>query len=184
MDATAVAERRAGQERANEQRSRAAAACRDSLEKIRLAEEACATTVTLLADFTGRPFGDRNERFRLHVARCRPVVGFVRHDLRRWLERIGVSPETANEVTLACSEGCANAVEHAHETTRQLVEVEAVLDDAELELRIRDYGVWSEGTGSQLRGRGLDMIRVLMDSLDVRRTPKGTELVMRKALTL
>ena len=110
------------------------------------------------------------------------MVGFVRYDLGRWLERSGLRPETVSEVTLACSEACANAVEHAHETTRQLVEVEALLDGAELELRIRDYGIWSDRLGSPLRGRGLDMIRTIMDSLDVRRTARGTELVMRRSL--
>lgn len=136
-----MADRHAKQERANELRSRAADACRDSVAKIQRAEEACAQTVAVLADFSGRPFGDRDDRFLLRVARCRPIVGFVRNDLRRWLERSDVAVETASEITLACSEACANAVEHAHETTRQLVEVEAVLDDAELQLRIRDYGV-------------------------------------------
>jgi serine/threonine-protein kinase RsbW len=111
------------------------------------------------------------------------MVGFVRHDLRRWLERAGLPRETVSEVTLACSEACANAVEHADETMRQLVEVEALFDGVQLELRIRDYGIWSERIGgSPLRGRGLGMIRSLMDSLDLRRTSKGTELVMRRSL--
>lgn len=119
----------------------------------------------------------------LRVSRSRPLVRFVRHDLSRWLERAGLPAESVSEVALACSEACANAVEHARHARCQLVEIEAALEDNELELRVRDQGTWDDRPSSTLRGRGLDLIRELMGSLDVRRTADGTEIVMRRSFT-
>jgi anti-sigma regulatory factor (Ser/Thr protein kinase) len=183
MDAADVAQRQALKARNEELRSRAAQARGRAAAERRRAEEACARAAAVLVAHDGRPFGDRGSSFVLGIARVPSLVRLVRHDLRRWLERAGVRSELVSEITLACSEACANAVEHPHRASRQLVEVEAVLDDAELELRIRDFGAWSERPGSAVRGRGLDMIRTIMDSLDVRRTAQGTELVMRRSLT-
>ncbi|HZD87895.1 MAG TPA: ATP-binding protein [Gaiellaceae bacterium] len=180
MDAAVVERHASAEARAQELRSRAADARSSAAAERRRSELALDRAVTLLIGFGGRPFGDRDGRFLLRLGRVRPVVRFVRHDLRRWLEAAGLPPEPVSEVTLACSEGCANAVEHAHRAARQLVEVEATLGGGELELRIRDFGTWNRQQRSTLRGRGLEMMRQLMDSLDVQRTPHGTELVMRK----
>ena len=184
MDVAAIAKRRVCQARASELRTRAASARREAAANRRHAEETCARSATVLVGYDGRPFGDRDGSFLLCVAKARPFVRLVRHDLGRWLERAGLPADLVTEVTLACSEACANAVEHPQRANRQLVEVEATLDDAEFELRIRDFGAWNERTGSPLRGRGLDMIRSLMDSLDVQRTHHGTEIVMHKSLSL
>lgn len=182
MDAAVVTERQASEARLHELRSRAAEARHAALEEQRRSESACERAAAVLTSFDGRPFGERDGRFLLQVARARPLVRFVRHDLRRWLEQAGVPAEVVNEVVLACSEACANAVEHPQRAGRQLVQVEAALNATELELRVRDFGIWKEHPGSPMRGRGLDMIGDLMDSLEVRRTAGGTELVMRRSL--
>jgi anti-sigma regulatory factor (Ser/Thr protein kinase) len=189
MDA-AVAERHGSKARPCELRSRAAEARRAAAEEQQRsavgrqrAEMGCDRTAAVLTSLGGRPIGDRDGRFLLGVGRSRPLVRFVRHDFRRWLEQADLPAEGVSEVVLACSEACANAVEHPHGAERQLVEVEAALDGRQLELRIRDFGLWKEQPGSPLRGRGLDMIRGLMDSLDVHRTVHGTEVVMRRSLS-
>lgn len=183
MNATPVAEGGIAAARAYELRSRAAEARRAALATRKQSEAAFDRTAAILIRFDGRPFGDLDgRRFLLHIGRARPLVRFVRHDLQRWLERAGLPADAVSEVTLACSEACANAVEHPDQARRQLVEIEAALEGTDLELRIRDFGAWKEQTeGSPLRGRGLDMIGDLMDRLDVQRTPHGTELVMRRS---
>jgi serine/threonine-protein kinase RsbW len=110
------------------------------------------------------------------------MVRLVRHDLRLWLEAQGVPAEVVNEVTLACSEACANAVEHPAAAARQAFEVEARLGSRELVVRVRDFGSWNESARSDLRGRGLRMIRELMDSVDLYRGAAGTRIVMRHSL--
>jgi serine/threonine-protein kinase RsbW len=109
------------------------------------------------------------------------MVRFAHHDLRRWLERADLPLEVVNEVALACSDACANAVEHPQRATKQLVEIEAHRDESGLELRVRDYGAWSEQRRSAWRGRGLSMIDDLMDSVVVACHTGGTEIVMRRS---
>ena len=110
------------------------------------------------------------------------MVRFARHDLRRWLEAAGLLAEVVDKIELACSEACANAVEHPRQPRRQLVEIQAHLDDSEVELRVRDYGSWKEPRQSELRGRGLSMIGELMDSVAVERRLDGTEIFMRRSI--
>lgn len=88
-----------------------------------------------------------------------------------------------SEIILACSEACANAVEHPRHPRHQAVEIEAAFDGSQLALRVRDFGTWSEQPRSSLRGRGLDIIHALMDSVVVVRGSDGTELLMRRTLT-
>lgn len=189
MDA-AVAERHGSKALPGELRSRTAEARRVAAEEQKRseigrqrAEMACDRTAAVLSSFGGRPLGDRDGRFLLGVGRSRPLIRLVRHDFRRWLEQAGLPAEGVSEVILACSEACANAVEHPHGAERQFIEVEAALNGSELELRVRDFGLWKEQPGSPMRGRGLDMIRDLMDSLDVQRTAHGTEVVMRRTFS-
>jgi serine/threonine-protein kinase RsbW len=93
-----------------------------------------------------------------------------------------VPREIADDVTLACSEACANAIEHARHAHRQLVEIEAHQEGAQLELRVREFGSWNKRRRSELRGRGLRLIRELMDAVEVDRRADGTEIVMKRTL--
>ena len=112
------------------------------------------------------------------------MVRFARHDLRRWLEAAQLPLQVVEEITLACSEACANAVEHPRRPARQLVEIEGRRRNSELELAVRDYGSWNEHRATGLRGRGLNMIGELMDSVEVRPGVDGTEIVMRRSLVV
>jgi anti-sigma regulatory factor (Ser/Thr protein kinase) len=147
------------------------------------ADELCERLVQNLLRAPARPFGDRGRRFGLRLARLRPLVRFARQDLRAWLERADLPADVVNDVTLACSEACANAVEHPRHATRPLVEIEAQRENGQLELCVRDFGSWNENTRSELRGRGLRLISELMDSLDVQRRADGTRLVMRRSFS-
>ena len=138
-----------------------------------------ATVRTLLEADTGRR--DTPERFSFRAARLRSSLALVRRRLRRWLESGGVDPEEAADITLACSEACANAIEHPLEPARQVFEVEGTRTDEGIELRVRDFGVWRPGRESDTRGRGLQMIRQLMDSTEVVAGDHETTIVMRRA---
>ena len=164
-------------------RAQASASCRWARAERERAEELASALSQSLQQCAGRPFGDRGGRFFLRLARARPLLAFARGDLRRWLERSGVPADVVQELTLAFSEACANALEHPVRARRQAVEIEAVRDESQLELRVRDFGRWQEQARSELRGRGLQIMRGLVDSLDVERGDGGTQVVLRRSLS-
>jgi anti-sigma regulatory factor (Ser/Thr protein kinase) len=159
--------------RAGAMRARAAEL---SLQSDRLSAQAAETLRTTC----GPARGERGERFELRLARLRPTVGLLRHELRRWLERRGIDPSVATEVTLACSEACANAVEHPARPAEHAFEVVAVERDGELTLVVRDFGRWRATPSDGVRGRGLETIRALMDDVELVSDGGGTRVVMRR----
>jgi anti-sigma regulatory factor (Ser/Thr protein kinase) len=99
------------------------------------------------------------------------------------LEQFDALPAELFDITLAVSEACANAVEHAEHPSREAVGVEAELDAADLVFSVRDYGRWRDEslTGSD-RGRGLEMMRSLVDSVEVASGADGTRTNLRQRL--
>ena len=130
------------------------------------------------------PFGENGGGFFLRLPRLPIVVGLLRQELEAWLKRRGLAAADVMEITLACSEACANAIEHPHSVARQAVEVQGVVRANEVEVVIRDFGSWSAETATHTgtRGRGLDMIRKLMDEVAVNALEGGTQLTLRRRL--
>jgi anti-sigma regulatory factor (Ser/Thr protein kinase) len=134
-----------------------------------------------LRRFDGPPFGDAGARFSLRLARLRPAVALLRHNLGRWLELRGVTAEHAHDLILAASEACANAVEHPV-AGRGAFEVEALCGEREVTIVVRNDGFWRSQTESDFRGRGLRLIRTLMNDVDLVQGQYGSEIVMRRRL--
>jgi serine phosphatase RsbU (regulator of sigma subunit)/anti-sigma regulatory factor (Ser/Thr protein kinase) len=105
----------------------------------------------------------------------------VRHLLRRWLRRHGASEDETYDITVACQEACANAVEHAYAPGPAGFELEAEHDAGEVRLTVRDRGQWRAARGVH-RGRGLPIMEALMDNVDIQQSPTGTAIRMRRAL--
>ena len=171
--------------RSQAQRARAEKLRRDAATSRSRTDALAERLATRLLEKPHRPHGDRGDQFLLRLGRLgrlRPLLRFARNDLRRWLESQDLPPEVVDDATLACSEACANALEHPERATRQLVEVAARREDAQLVVSVRDYGCWSEHDRSDFRGRGISMTGHLMDGVDIRHHPDGTEIVMRRRL--
>jgi anti-sigma regulatory factor (Ser/Thr protein kinase) len=105
----------------------------------------------------------------------------VRHLLRRWLQRQGADEDETYDITVACQEACANAVEHAYAPGPAGFELEAEHADGEIRLTVRDRGNWRDARGTH-RGRGLPIMEALMDTVDIDHSPGGTAVQMRRAL--
>jgi serine phosphatase RsbU (regulator of sigma subunit)/anti-sigma regulatory factor (Ser/Thr protein kinase) len=105
----------------------------------------------------------------------------VRHLLRRWLRHEGATDDEIYDVTVACQEACANAVEHAYAPGEEAFEVEAMRLGDDIEISVRDRGQWRRARGSH-RGRGMPMMEALMDSVHVQHTAEGTVVVLRRTL--
>ena len=131
-----------------------------------------------------RPAPSLGERFSRRYPLEAPMLALLRADLRRWLIAIGSAREVADEIVLSTSEAVANAIEHAETPARQTVEVEASLrgpDD--VVIVVQDFGSWREPSAVTDRGRGLVLIRALMDRVDVETAPRGTRVTMHRRLT-
>lgn len=108
-------------------------------------------------------------------------VPFMRALCRQALEHLGVARTTVDEITLALSEACANAVQHAG--GRGDYEVEMLIDDADCRISVIDRGaglpatVAAGGGGLLDDGSGLVLMRALVDELDFRLDPDGRHRV-------
>jgi GAF domain-containing protein/anti-sigma regulatory factor (Ser/Thr protein kinase) len=105
----------------------------------------------------------------------------VRQLLRRWLRARGAGDDEIFDITVACQEACTNAIEHAYAPGPAGFQLDGTIDGAVVELAIRDRGRWRPPRGEH-RGRGMPLMRRLMDSVDIRDTGDGTEVRLRRRL--
>ena len=111
----------------------------------------------------------------------RNVLAGVRQMLRRWLLTRGATADEIYDIVVACQEACANAVEHAYRPGRHSFELDATYDGGCVRVTIRDQGRWRPPRGTH-RGRGVMMMRGLMDSVDIEHTDEGTTVVLERML--
>ena len=105
----------------------------------------------------------------------------LRHLLRRWLAATAPSADEAYDITVAVQEAAANAVEHAYAPGAAAFTVEAEHRDGTVTVVVTDRGSWREARGKN-RGRGLPLMRALMESVEVRRADGGTAVELRRTL--
>ena len=105
----------------------------------------------------------------------------VRQLLRRWLRRHGATAEETNDILIACQEACTNAVEHAYGPGLQWFDLDATYEAGRVRITVTDNGRWRPPRGVN-RGRGLPIMRELMDEVDVRHTADGTVVVLERTL--
>jgi CRP-like cAMP-binding protein len=103
--------------------------CQDLIARL-VPEGATADDVAMLALHT-LPLGDR---LLLELSSDPSRLAGVRALLRRWLQHAGSSPEEVMEILTAAGEAAANAIEHAHAGSDLPLQIEAEIDDAEIEI--------------------------------------------------
>jgi GAF domain-containing protein/anti-sigma regulatory factor (Ser/Thr protein kinase) len=118
---------------------------------------------------------------RVRFAADPQVLSQMRRMLGRWLQEHGAQPSEVADITLACGEACANAIEHAYGPGAAYFELEAVHEEGLVTVTVRDTGRWRTPRGGH-RGHGLKMIAAAVDELDLRTTDAGTEVVIRHRL--
>jgi serine phosphatase RsbU (regulator of sigma subunit)/anti-sigma regulatory factor (Ser/Thr protein kinase) len=133
-------------------------------------------TAVLVADVLALP-----ERLSTRWPADAEALRGLRHLLRRWLAGHGASAAETYDITVAVQEAAANAVEHAYAPGAAAFTVDAEHRDGMITVVITDRGSWREARGLN-RGRGLPMMRGLMESVDVRRAEGGTAVELRRTL--
>jgi PAS domain S-box-containing protein len=121
------------------------------------------------------------ERLHLDLPTNPKSLATLRRTVGRWLEPLGTSPIESNDIQVACHEACSNAMEHGYRFREALIDVDAAFDGEDVRLTVSDHGGWRDKRDSD-RGRGLDLIRALMDDVEVDAREDGTTVRMRKRL--
>lgn len=119
-------------------------------------------------------------RFEIDLPAEPESVSIARHELERWLSDTGEGRDDMFALTLAVSEVCANAVEHAYGVASgHRFHLRAERRSSAVVVQVSDSGQWRPRRGSG-RGLGLRLIEELMDSVEIERTSAGTLVRMRK----
>jgi anti-sigma regulatory factor (Ser/Thr protein kinase) len=166
------------------------------LERLRALGEEAGDVATICADVVDRMVADEppddvavvaarlpplTEDLRMRWAAEPGTLVAIRHLLRRWLRAHGASEDEAYDILVACQEACANAVEHAYGPGRAHFEIDASHRAATIRVTVSDEGRWREPRGTH-RGRGISLMRSLMDRVEVDHGERGTVVVLERTL--
>jgi serine phosphatase RsbU (regulator of sigma subunit)/anti-sigma regulatory factor (Ser/Thr protein kinase) len=109
-------------------------------------------------------------------------IPLLRRLLGSWLYEAGATQADVEDLSLATSEACANAIEHAYGPAPGILELSASKEPSGVALvAVRDYGRWRPPRGEN-RGRGLLLMEGLTDSVEVVRGDDGTTVQLSRRL--
>jgi len=100
--------------------------------------------------------------------------------LRRWLRYAKAGEGELAEIITACGEAATNAIEHSG--AGEPFEVSGQLEGQRVEVTVQDRGSWREPREGD-HGRGLALMRALMDSVDVIPSPEGTTVRLQRTMS-
>lgn len=118
----------------------------------------------------------------LDVVAVAANVAASRHALRAYLETVALDAERIDDVVLATGEAVANAVEHAYRHAVGTVSLHACVREATVVIEVCDRGSWRTDGGDPDRGRGLSIMKALVDQFSIARTNRGTSVRFEIAL--
>jgi serine phosphatase RsbU (regulator of sigma subunit)/anti-sigma regulatory factor (Ser/Thr protein kinase) len=127
-------------------------------------------------------FQDTPGAIRIEIPAEPLVLRELRRRVRRWLTLRGLDAKARDASLLALSEACNNAIEHGYRNRPGTISIALRHDDASLEIRVADNGEWREPRPDSSRGRGMLIMRSLMDETDVVASQDGTEVVLGQRL--
>jgi anti-sigma regulatory factor (Ser/Thr protein kinase) len=105
----------------------------------------------------------------------------MRRTLRRWLVEAGAGDADVEDIVMAANEAWENAIEHGNAFSRAPIDVELALDGDDVVITVRDAG-GPGGPSHPDRGRGIDLMRALMDETTVELGPVGGVVRMRRRI--
>ncbi|MBY8849492.1 SpoIIE family protein phosphatase [Saccharothrix sp. MB29] len=118
--------------------------------------------------------------FPADTARLAPV----RHTLRAWLRSCELTEDEVQNVLIAAGEACANAVEHAYPGPGGgVVRLRVALTGDGLRLTVTDGGRWRAPRENTYRGRGIPLIRALMQDVAIHHGADGTTVEMHTRIS-
>ena len=134
-----------------------------------------ATLTVTSADVASRSFGFTFTALPL-------AVPLVRRSMQRYAQRLGLDEDRCFALLTAAGEAIANAVEHAYPGPPGVVRVHASATDDVLTVTVEDDGKWRPAQRRDERGRGLPLMRALMDAVEIRTHQARTEVRLTMVL--
>ncbi|HET6684617.1 MAG TPA: SpoIIE family protein phosphatase [Gaiella sp.] len=104
----------------------------------------------------------------------------AREALRVWLKGAELTEMDAYDIVLAAWEASANAREHG--LSESGFRLQAELVDETVRIVVEDSGTWTPPAARPDRGRGLQLMRALMSSVEVEPGARGTRVTLEKRL--
>jgi PAS domain S-box-containing protein len=152
--------------------------CERVLVKLASSEDAQADDVTMIALHA---LAQLDARVVLKVAGDPGALTSARETVRRWLHEAGASAVESHDITMACNEACQNAIEHAYALGADLFDLVLERTGRDVAITVRDHGGWKTTTSPD-RGRGIELMRELMDDVDVDGSELGSTVSLRRRL--
>ena len=93
---------------------------------------------------------------------------------------------TVQDVLVAAGEACANAIEHGYrDQPGQQVRLQATATTGRLRLAVTDSGRWRPAAPDPdpYRGKGIPLMRALMDNVSIEADAAGTTVIMDVGIT-
>jgi anti-sigma regulatory factor (Ser/Thr protein kinase) len=150
--------------------------CNHILE--RMVPSAGASDDVALLALQNTPIADR---FSVELPTDPEALAAMRSLLRRWLRYADGSEQEIAEITTACGEAATNAIEHAGAGGDTPFAVEGMIEGRDVAITVRDFGAWRPPRDGD-QGRGLALMRALMDAVEVTPSPEGTTVLLRRRL--
>jgi anti-sigma regulatory factor (Ser/Thr protein kinase) len=109
----------------------------------------------------------------LSVPACAESSPVLRNELRRFLEKLALGRDRIADVVLAVGEATSNAIEHAYRGREGTVWLRAIAAPERVVIEVLDQGRWRLDASPE-RGRGLGIMRALVDDVAIESTREGT----------
>ena len=104
---------------------------------------------------------------------------FVRRGLERFLIDHQIGADHRFAIITAVGEAIANAVEHAYADVPGTVHLCVRFEESLVRVHIEDSGRWRPATKEEERGRGIPLMRALMDRVEIRTDSASTQVRMQ-----
>jgi serine phosphatase RsbU (regulator of sigma subunit)/anti-sigma regulatory factor (Ser/Thr protein kinase) len=116
-------------------------------------------------------------RMEIEISADSGALRATRRRMGAWLALQGLGEDQRADAVLAVSEACNNAIEHAYRERDGTIDLCLEVDDGVLRMHVEDRGLWRlDGDRSIERGRGLPIMRGVMDSVEIERGSGGTRI--------
>jgi serine phosphatase RsbU (regulator of sigma subunit)/anti-sigma regulatory factor (Ser/Thr protein kinase) len=110
------------------------------------------------------------------------VLSGLRGTVDRWLGDAGADEDERFDITISVSEAATNAIQHAYGAKEATFDVRCERRGRRVEITVSDVGRWRTAS-QQEGGRGLEIIRAMVDEATIDSGDEGTVVTMEKELS-